>query len=126
MKNLIKRILKEEFDNSDWFNDIRQITPAEEFVYNIMSESTLVPSTKIPGWKLYKDKATGEFLMAYAANAKTLAVDKDKIWDVLINNFKLNKEEANDLCVLVFKNIFKEEDVEEARYILSNSIKNFY
>ena len=39
MKNLIKKILKEEFD---WINDIKQFTPAEEFLYDLMSSLTIV------------------------------------------------------------------------------------
>ncbi len=102
MKNLIKKILKEEFDDFDWVGEIKEFSPAEEFLYEIMSNLKAVPSEKHPGWMLYKDKS-GLNLMAdnVDRNEKNpcLWVDYDEIWSKLSQKFGLNYQETKDLCV---------------------------
>ena len=101
MKNLIKKILKEEFNDTDWWGEIPQITPAEEFLYDLMTNLTIVESKKWENWMVYKDK-NGKFLMADEINTGTerpvLFVDYDEIWEKLMN-YGLNSEETRDLCV---------------------------
>ena len=98
MKNLIKKILKEELD---WINDIRQFTPVEKFLYDSMSNLKIVESKKQPGWLLYKDE-NGENLMADNINTGTkkpsLYVDYYQIWEKL-RGYGLNSEETKALCV---------------------------
>ncbi len=102
MKNLIKKILREEFDDFDWVGEIKEFSPAEEFLYEIMSNLKAVPSEKNPGWMLYKDKS-GLNLMAdnVDRNEKNpcLWVDYDEIWSKLSQKFGLNYQETKDLCV---------------------------
>ena len=48
MKNLIRKILKENFD---WVGDeIKQFTPSEEFLYDLMSNLTTTESKKLKNW----------------------------------------------------------------------------
>jgi len=98
MKNLIKKILKEEFD---WINDIKQFTPAEEFLYDLMSDLTISESKNSPGWVVYEDKM-GKILMADTINTgdknPILYLDYYQIWDK-IRDYGLNSEETKDLCV---------------------------
>ena len=106
MKNLIRKILKEEFDDFGWAEELvgntKQFSPAEEFLYEIMSNLKIVPSKNNPGWMLYKDKG-GVTLMAdnVDRNEKNshLWVDYDKIWRKLNQKFGLNNQETKDLCV---------------------------
>jgi hypothetical protein len=100
VKNLIKKILKEEFD---WIEDVRQLqfTPAEEFLYDLMSSLTIVESKKWKNWMVYKDE-NGDTLMADNINRGTkkpeLLVDYTQIWDKL-EGYGLNSEEIRALCV---------------------------
>jgi hypothetical protein len=102
MKNLIRKILKEEFDDFDWVGEIKQFSPAEEFLYEIMSNLTMVPSKNSPGLMLYKDES-GLNLMADDADRDEknpyLLVNYDKIWRKLNQKFGLNNQEIKDLCV---------------------------
>ena len=52
MKNLIRKILKEEFD---WIDDVRQFTPVEKFLYDSMSNLKISKSKKWGNWVLYKN-----------------------------------------------------------------------
>jgi hypothetical protein len=101
VKNLIKKILKEEFNDVDWWGEIRRITPAEEFLYDLMSGLTIVESKKWKNWMVYKDE-NGDTLMADDINRGTkkpeLLVDYTQIWDKL-ENYGLNSEEIRALCV---------------------------
>ena len=103
MKNLIKKILKENFDpeNFDWIKNVRQFTPAEQFLYDLMSNLKMVESEKLRDWVLYKDK-NGKILMADNINAgtgyPTLLVDYNQIWEKL-KDYGLNPEEVETLCV---------------------------
>ena len=80
----------------------KQFSPAEEFLYEIMSNLKVVPSENNPGLMLYKDKS-GVTLMAdnVDRNEKNshLWVDYDKIWRKLNQKFGLNNQETKDLCV---------------------------
>jgi hypothetical protein len=102
MKNLIRKILREEFDDFDWVGEIKQFSPAEEFLYEIMSNLTMVPSKNSPGLMLYKDES-GLNLMADDADRDEknpyLLVNYDKIWRKLNQKFGLNNQEIKDLCV---------------------------
>jgi hypothetical protein len=102
MKNLIRKILREEFDDFDWVGEIKQFSPAEEFIYETMSNLTMIPSENYPGWMLYKDKG-GVTLMADDVDRDKenpdLWVHYDKIWGKLNQEFGLNEQEISDLCV---------------------------
>ena len=98
MKNLIKKILKEEFD---WIGDIKQFTPVEKFLYDLMSGLTIVESKKWENYMLYKDK-NGKILMADNINTGTekpvLFVHYNQIWEKL-QDYGLGTEEIEALCV---------------------------
>jgi hypothetical protein len=101
MKDLIKKILKEEFNDVDWWGEIPQITPAEEFLYEIMSSLKMVESKKWKNYMVYKDE-NGKILMADDINRgverPTLYVDYHQIW-VKLRDYGLNLEEIGVLCV---------------------------
>ena len=101
MKDLIKKILKEEFDNFDWVNEIPKLSPAEEFLYDLMSNLKMVESKNWENWVLYKDE-NGKILMADDIDRDTetpvLFVDYDEIWRKL-KDYGLDSEEIRALCV---------------------------
>ncbi len=102
MKNLIRKILREEFDDFDWVGEIKQFSPAEEFLYEIMSNLKAVTSEKNPGWMFYKD-ISGLNLMADNVDRDEknpyLLVDYRQIWRKLRQEFGLNEQEISNLCV---------------------------
>ena len=89
---------EEEFD---WIKDVRQFTPVEKFLYDLMSKLKMVESKNQENWMAYEDK-NGENLMADNINAGTgypiLWVDYHKIWEKL-RGYGLNSEETKALCV---------------------------
>jgi len=106
MKNLIKKILKEEFDpeNFEWVQqNVKQFTPAEEFLYDLMSSLKMVESEseKSKNWMVYKNE-NGENLMADDINTGTknpsLYVDYDRIW-VKLRGYGLKTEDIKALCL---------------------------
>ena len=102
MKNLIKKILKEEFDDTfHWVNEIPQLSPAEEFLYDLMSSLKMVESKKLKNYILYKDE-NGKILMADNIDRDTetpvLYVDYDEIWGKL-RDYGLDSEEIRTLCI---------------------------
>ena len=103
MKNLIKKILKETFDpeNFDWIKNVKQFTPAEEFLFDLMSNLKMVESEKLRDWVFYKDE-NGRILMADNINAGTknpgLYVDYRKIW-VKLRGYGLKREQIETLCM---------------------------
>jgi len=101
VKDLIKKILKEEFNDVDWWGEIPRITPAEEFLYDLMSSLTIVESKNWEKWMLYKNE-NGKILMADDIDRDTetpvLFVDYDEIWGKLIH-YGLNSEEIEVLCI---------------------------
>ena len=100
MKNLITKILKEEFD---WIEDVRQLqfTPAEQFLYDLMSSLNMVESKKWENWMLYEDDSE-KILMADNINKNgknpVLWVDYYQIWEKL-RGYGLKMEEIEALCV---------------------------
>jgi len=114
MKNLIRKILREQFDDFGWAEELvgntKQFSPAEEFLYEIMSNLKAVPSEKNPGWMEYKDES-GVILMAdnVDRNEKNshLWVDYDKICRKLNQKFGLNNQETKDLCVRMLEMVHK-------------------
>ena len=102
MKNLIRKILKESIDDFDWVGDVKQFTPAEQFLYDLMSNLTISESKKLKNWMVYKDK-TDKFLMADNINTGNknhiLLVDYYEIWVKLRDNYNLEYDEAMALCV---------------------------
>jgi hypothetical protein len=102
MKNLIRKILKEEFDDTfHWVNEIPKLSPAEEFLYDLMSSLKMVESKNSPGWVSYEDE-NGEILMADTINTgdknPILYLDYYQIWDK-IRDYGLKTEEIRALCV---------------------------
>ena len=99
MKNLIKKILKEEFD---WADEI-QTNPAEEFLYDKFMECKLEPvkNKNYIGYTRYVDK-TGKIL--FVDNIDTgeettiLYFDYDKIYKKL-EKMGLNLVEMKKLCI---------------------------
>jgi hypothetical protein len=114
MKNLIRKILREEFDDFDWAEELigntKQFSPAEEFLYEIMSNLTMITSEKHPGWMLYKDKS-GLNLMADNVDRDEknpyLLVNYRQIWRKLNQKFGLNDQEIKDLCVRMLEMVHK-------------------
>jgi hypothetical protein len=98
MKNLIKKVLKEEFD---WIKDVRQFTPVEKFLYDSMSNLKITKSKKWGNWVLYKNDSE-EILMADNINVVTekpvLFVHYNQIWEKL-EGYGLKREEIKALCV---------------------------
>jgi hypothetical protein len=102
MKNLIRKILREEFDDFGWVGEIKEFSPAEEFLYEIMSNLKMIPSENSPGWMLYKDKSGVTLMMDNVDRDEKnpyLWVDYDEIWSKLNQKFGLNNQEIKDLCV---------------------------
>ena len=103
MKNLIKKILKENFDpeNFDWIKNVRQFTPAEQFLYDLMSSLIIVESKKVKNFMVYKSES-GEILMADNINTGNkkpiLFVDYTQIW-IKLQDYGLEREEIEALCV---------------------------
>jgi hypothetical protein len=103
MKNLIRKILKESIEEFDWVGEYtKEITPAEQFLYDLMSNLTISESKKLKNWMVYRDEM-GKILMAddiNTGNEKTgLWVDYGQIWLELRNNYGLSYDEAMALCV---------------------------
>ena len=100
MKNLIKKILKEA-EEFHWIKNVRQFTPIEEFLYDLMSNLKMVESKKMGNWVLYKNE-NGVTLMVDNINAGTgypaLYVDYYQIWEKL-EDYGLKREEIKALCV---------------------------
>jgi hypothetical protein len=101
MKNLIKKILKEEFNDVDWWGEIPQFTPAEEFLYDLMSNLKIRESKTWKNWMLYEDE-NGKILMIDNINTgnkePVLYVDDKKIWKIL-RNYGLGIKKTEALCV---------------------------
>ena len=102
MKSLIRKLLKEEFDGTfDWVNEIPKLSPAEEFLYDLMSNLTIVESKKLKNWMVYKDE-NGEILMADDVNTgverPALVVNYTQIWEKL-KSYGLDYYEIKDLCI---------------------------
>ena len=102
MKNLIRKILKESIDDFDWIEGIKEFTPAEQFLYDLMSNLTISESKKLKNWMVYRDEM-GEILMADDINTGTkkpvLWVDYGQIWLKLRDNYDLSYGEVMALCV---------------------------
>ena len=118
MKSLIRKILKEEFNDVDWWGEIPQITPAEEFLYDLMSNLTIVESKKWKNWMVYEDK-NGEILMADNINTRdnqpSLVVDYGEIWGKL-EGYGLNSEEIRALCVRMLEATHKRKVLTALRH----------
>ena len=101
MRNLIRKILKEEFDseNFDWVSP--EINPGREFLYQKFMECKLIESEKRPGWTKYVDK-TGKIL--FLDNIETgekntiLYFNYDEIYQKLLE-MGLNYKETKKLCI---------------------------
>jgi hypothetical protein len=103
MKNLIRKILKEEFDseNFDWVSS--EIDPIREFLYDKFMECELEPvkNKEWLGWTRYVDK-NGKIL--FLDNIETdqentvLYFDYDEIYQKL-EKMGLNYEEIQKLCI---------------------------
>ena len=94
MKNLIRKILREE--ELDWFESENfEVNPTIQFLYGKFMECELIESEKKPGWTKYIDKS-GKFL--FLDNIETgkkdtiLYFDYDKIYKKL-EEMGLNYEE---------------------------------
>ena len=101
MKNLIRKILKEELD---WFESENfDISPAQQFLYGKFMECKLEPvkNKNWFGWTKYVDK-TGKIL--FLDNIETgkentiLYFDYDEIYQKL-EEMGLNDEEIQKLCI---------------------------
>jgi hypothetical protein len=112
MKNLIKKILREEFDDFDWVGEIKEFSPAEEFLYEIMSNLTMIPSENYPGWMLYKDEI-GRILMADDIDlndgAPSLLISYHGIFKILRNKFKLEYGEMVKSSKKIFNLVHKRQ-----------------
>ena len=114
MRNLIKKILKEEQDFDDFgFVPEFEESPAKEFLYNLMQDLEISESKNRPGWMVYKDKK-GKILMADDVNIgqenPALYVDYDKIWKKLME-MGLNGEEIEQLLINVLEMTFNRKVV---------------
>ena len=109
MKNIIRKILKESIGDFDWVEGVKKITPAEEFLYDLMSSLTIVESKKWENWMVYKDE-NGENLMVDNINGGTgypaLYVDYYQIWEKL-RGYGLETEDIRTLCVRMLETTHK-------------------
>ena len=98
--NMLDKI-NESIDNFNWIEDIRQFTPAEEFLYDLMSNLKMMESKKRRNWMSYKDE-NGKILMADDINTgdknPVLLVDYYQIWEKL-EGYGLKTEDIKALCV---------------------------
>ena len=116
MRNLIKKILKEEqdFDSFDWV-EIPEFeeNPARDFLYNLMQGLKISESKNRPGWMIYRDKK-GEILMADDANIDqknpALYVNYYKIWEKL-TKMGLDNEEIRQLLISTLEMAFNRKVV---------------
>jgi hypothetical protein len=105
MRNIIKKILNEEFNefgfDTNGFPLFTEIDPATEFIYNKFMECKLIGSKKTPGWTKYIDKK-GKIL--FLDNIETgkketvLYFDHHEIYQKL-KEMGLNYEEIKKLCI---------------------------
>jgi hypothetical protein len=121
MKDLIKKILKEEFNDVDWWGEIPQITPAEEFLYEIMSSLKMVESKKWKNFMVYKDE-NGKILMADNINTgtkkPTLYVDYTQISEKL-RSYDLQYEEIRALCIRMLEVTHKRKVLTANEYLVA-------
>ena len=109
MKNLIRKILREELD---WFESENfDISPAQQFLYGKFMECKLEPvkNKNWVGWTRYVDK-NGEIL--FLDNIETgkentiLYFDYDEIYQKLLK-MGLNYEEMKKLCIDMLYETYK-------------------
>lgn len=72
MKNLIKKILRE----SEWFEDIKEFSILEDFIYSKLLECRILPAENREGWVKYVDK-NGKILFADDIDT---GVEKPTLW----------------------------------------------
>ena len=112
--------LNESVDNSDWWGEIPQLSPAEEFLYDLMTNLTIVESEKSKKWMFYKDK-NGKILMTDNINTGTkkpeLWVHYDEIWQKL-ENYGLETQEIKALCVRMLEMVHKRKVLTASKHKL--------
>ena len=98
MKNIIRKILKEEFD---WFESENfEASSAEQFLYDKFMECELIGSEKRPGYTKYIDK-TGKILFIdniETGEKNTILYFDYEIYQKL-EKMGLNYEEMKKLCI---------------------------
>ena len=116
--------LNESTEEFDWVGEyVKKFTPAEEFLYDLMSNLTIIESKKMKNWVVYKDEM-GQTLMADDINTgdknPVLYVYYNLIWLKLRDNYGLDYKEAMALCVRMLEMTHKRKvltalDVEEKK-----------
>jgi hypothetical protein len=96
MKNLIKKILKEEFEDFDWIKD-QNPEPWEEFIFRYIDLTPKLENTKHGIWMVYRDE-NGEWVFLHKQNPKNRVVwfNYSKIWSVFENKFGFNYKETEE------------------------------
>lgn len=108
MKNLIRKILKESFDQDySWLDDVREFNPAEGFLYDIMSNTEKKELPNEPNKMVYEDP-NGKVIMATNRDRKSnfLYVDQEDIVKKMEINFGLDYPEIRNMCKDVFKMVY--------------------
>jgi hypothetical protein len=98
MKNLIKKILKEEFEDFDWIKD-QNPQPWEEFMFQFTNLKPKLENSRYYGkLMVYIDK-NGERVFFHKQNPKNGFVwfNYDKIWSVFGARFGFNYSEIQEL-----------------------------
>jgi hypothetical protein len=97
MKDLIKKILKEEFEDFDWIKD-QNPQPWEEFMFQFTNLTPKLENTRFGEIMIYRDE-NNEWIFFHKQNSKSGSVwfNYDKIWLVFGNRFGFKHSETQEL-----------------------------
>ena len=97
MKNIIKKILKEEFGELDWIKD-QNPQPWEEFMFQFTNLIPKLENTLYGEMMVYRDE-NGEWAFFHEQNPKNGSVwfNWSKIWSVFGDRFGFNYDETQEL-----------------------------
>ena len=97
MKKIIKKILKEEFEDLDWIKD-QNPQQWEEFMFPYTNLKPKLENTRYRKMVVYRDHS-GEWIFFHEQNPKNGFVwfNWDKIWSVFEHEFGFNYHETQEL-----------------------------
>ena len=97
MKNIIKKILKEEFEDLDWIK-YQNPEPWEGFMFPYTNLKSKLENTRFGDRLVYRDK-NGEWIFFHKQNPKNDYVwfNYNKIWSVFGTQFGFEYEEIQEL-----------------------------
>ena len=97
MKNIIKKILKEEFEDLDWIK-YQNPEPWEKFMFSYTNLKPKLEDTRYGKMVVYRDHS-GEWIFFHGQNPKNGYVwfNYSKIWSVFETKFGFTHEEIQEL-----------------------------